>query len=72
MASAIDGFFLGMTPADIDGIGWHDEEQRIYPLVRLTTAPRLIPEGADPRVAELTLEDLVTLRAGLVVLCLTG
>ena len=28
-------------------------------------APRLIPAGADPRVREITLEDLVTLRAGL-------
>jgi len=28
-------------------------------------APRLIPRGADPRVGDLTLEDLVTLRAGL-------
>jgi CubicO group peptidase (beta-lactamase class C family) len=28
-------------------------------------APDLIPEGADPRVARITLEDLVTLRAGL-------
>jgi len=28
-------------------------------------APGLVPEGADPRVADLTLEDLVTLRAGL-------
>ncbi|MBP1807077.1 serine hydrolase domain-containing protein [Rubellimicrobium aerolatum] len=28
-------------------------------------APRLIPDGADPRVAGITLEDLVTLRAGL-------
>lgn len=28
-------------------------------------APRLIPEGADPRVGQITLEDLVTLRAGL-------
>lgn len=28
-------------------------------------APNLIPEGADPRVADITLEDLVTLRAGL-------
>lgn len=28
-------------------------------------APRLVPEGADPRVARLTMEDLVTLRAGL-------
>ena len=29
------------------------------------TAPRLIPDGADPDVAGITLEDLVTLRAGL-------
>lgn len=28
-------------------------------------APRLIPRGADPRVAEITVEDLVTLQAGL-------
>jgi CubicO group peptidase (beta-lactamase class C family) len=28
-------------------------------------APGLIPRGADPRVADLTLEDLVTMRAGL-------
>ncbi|OWU75479.1 serine hydrolase [Phaeobacter sp. 22II1-1F12B] len=28
-------------------------------------APALIPSGADPRVADITLEDLVTLRAGL-------
>jgi CubicO group peptidase (beta-lactamase class C family) len=28
-------------------------------------APQLIPPGADPRVADLTLEDLVTMRAGL-------
>ena len=28
-------------------------------------APGLIPPGADPRVADLTLEDLVTMRAGL-------
>ena len=28
-------------------------------------APGLIPDGADPRVAALTMEDLVTLRAGL-------
>jgi len=28
-------------------------------------APRLVPAGADPRVAALTLEDLVTMRAGL-------
>ncbi|RDC71591.1 class C beta-lactamase-related serine hydrolase [Rhodovulum sp. 12E13] len=28
-------------------------------------APGLIPAGADPRVADLTLEDLVTMRAGL-------
>ncbi|MEM9427187.1 MAG: serine hydrolase [Pseudomonadota bacterium] len=28
-------------------------------------APSLIPQGADPRVADITLEDLVTLRAGL-------
>jgi len=28
-------------------------------------APRLIPQSADPRVADITLEDLVTLRAGL-------
>jgi len=29
------------------------------------TAPSLLPPGADPRVAALTLEDLVTMRAGL-------
>ena len=29
------------------------------------TAPRLIPAGADPRVADITVGDLVTLRAGL-------
>lgn len=28
-------------------------------------APGLIPDGADPRVADLTVEDLVTMRAGL-------
>lgn len=28
-------------------------------------APRLIPDGADPRVADITMEDLVSLRAGL-------
>ncbi|SHE43578.1 CubicO group peptidase, beta-lactamase class C family [Loktanella atrilutea] len=28
-------------------------------------APRLIPAGADPRVADLTVQDLVTMRAGL-------
>ncbi len=30
-----------------------------------TVAPRLIPSGADPRVAEITMGDLVSLRAGL-------
>lgn len=29
------------------------------------TAPRLIPSGADPRVADITIEDLLSLRAGL-------
>lgn len=28
-------------------------------------APRLIPDGADPRVASITIEDLLTMRAGL-------
>ena len=43
-------------------------ERGVLDSVRATlgeTAPSLVPPGADPRVAALTLEDLVTMRAGL-------
>jgi CubicO group peptidase (beta-lactamase class C family) len=43
-------------------------DRGVVPTVRTTladVAPGLIPDGADPRVADLTMEDLVTLRAGL-------
>lgn len=43
-------------------------DRGIIPSVEATlgeVAPGLIPDGADPRVAGLTIEDLVTLRAGL-------
>ncbi len=43
-------------------------DKGVVPSVSATlgdVAPRLIPSGADPRVADITLEDLVTLRAGL-------
>ncbi len=43
-------------------------DRGVIPSVRATlaeVAPKLIPAGADPRVATLTMEDLVTLRAGL-------
>lgn len=43
-------------------------DRGVVPSVEATlgeVAPGLIPSGADPRVAAITLEDLVTLRAGL-------
>ena len=43
-------------------------DRGVVPSVEATlgeVAPKLIPDGADPRVSDLTLEDLVTLRAGL-------
>lgn len=43
-------------------------DRKLVPDVTATlaeVAPALIPAGADPRVARLTLQDLVTLRAGL-------
>lgn len=43
-------------------------DRGIVPSVGATladVAPDLVPAGADPRVADLTMEDLVTLRAGL-------
>lgn len=43
-------------------------DRGVVPSVTATlgdVAPALVPNGADPRVARLTLEDLVTLRAGL-------
>lgn len=43
-------------------------DRQIVPSVTATladVAPRLVPKNADPRVAGLTLQDLVTLRAGL-------
>jgi CubicO group peptidase (beta-lactamase class C family) len=43
-------------------------DRGVTPSVEATlgeVAPQLVPEDADPRVADLTLEDLVTLRAGL-------
>jgi CubicO group peptidase (beta-lactamase class C family) len=43
-------------------------DRGVVPSVEATlgeVAPDLVPEGADPRVLGLTLEDLVTLRAGL-------
>lgn len=43
-------------------------DRGVVPSVEATlgeVAPRLIPAGADPRVEDLTLKDLVTLRAGL-------
>jgi CubicO group peptidase (beta-lactamase class C family) len=43
-------------------------DRGVVPSVRASlgeVAPSLIPDGADPRVADLTMEDLVSLRAGL-------
>ncbi len=43
-------------------------DRGVVPSVHSTlseVAPALLPDGADPRVADITLEDLVTLRAGL-------
>jgi CubicO group peptidase (beta-lactamase class C family) len=43
-------------------------DRRVIPSVGTTlaeAAPGLVPDGADPRVANLTMENLVTLRAGL-------
>lgn len=43
-------------------------DRSVIPSVHATlgeVAPRLIPDASDPRVAGITLEDLVTLRAGL-------
>lgn len=43
-------------------------DRQVIPSVDATlgdVAPQLIPDGADPRVPRLTMEDLVTLRAGL-------
>ncbi|HVG49140.1 MAG TPA: serine hydrolase [Rubellimicrobium sp.] len=43
-------------------------DRGVLPCVEATlgqVAPNLVPDGADPRVGDLTIEDLVTLRAGL-------
>lgn len=43
-------------------------DRGVVPSVAATlgqVAPNLVPDGADPRVGDLTIEDLVTLRAGL-------